>query len=73
MQDETDVRKDTCRVDVSVLRGGSSCSMEEDTMNPVGYEAVQIEKTEKVCPLCEDYAKGQAAKPVVGCLAKEDA
>jgi len=46
-------------------------------MNPVEYETVQIEKTKKVCPLCEDYAKGQASKPVVvmscegGCLRGE--
>ncbi len=46
-------------------------------MNPAEYETVQIEKTKKVCPLCEDYAKGQASKPVVvmscegGCLRGE--
>ena len=34
-------------------------------MNPVEYETVQIEKAKKVCPLCEDYARGQASKPVV--------
>ena len=41
------------------------------------YETVQIEKTANVCPLCEDYAKRQASKPVVvmscegGCLRGE--
>jgi uncharacterized metal-binding protein len=46
-------------------------------MNAVEYETVQIEKTKKVCPLCEDHAKGQASKPVVvmscegACLRRE--
>lgn len=46
-------------------------------MNPVEYETVQVEKTKKVCPLCEDYARRQASKPVVvmscegGCLRGE--
>lgn len=46
-------------------------------MNPVEYETVQIEKTKKVCPLCEDYSKRQSSKPVVvmscegGCLRGE--
>ncbi len=29
-----------------------------------GYEAVRIEKTRNVCPLCENYAKKHASKPV---------
>ncbi len=29
------------------------------------YETVKIEKTERVCPLCETYAARQASKPVV--------
>jgi uncharacterized metal-binding protein len=51
--------------------------MKGDAMNAVEYETVQIEKTGKVCPLCEDYAKRQASKPVVvmscegGCLRGE--
>ena len=28
------------------------------------YETVKIEKTERVCPLCEDYCKRNASKPV---------
>ncbi len=46
-------------------------------MNAVEFESVQIEKTDKVCPLCEDYARRQATKPVVvmscegGCLRGE--
>jgi uncharacterized metal-binding protein len=41
------------------------------------YETVKIEKTAKVCSLCEDYARRQASKPVVvmscegGCLRGE--
>jgi uncharacterized metal-binding protein len=30
-----------------------------------GYETIAIEKTERICPLCEDYAASQASKPVV--------
>jgi uncharacterized metal-binding protein len=46
-------------------------------MNAVEYETVKIEKTDKVCLLCEDYAKRQASKAVVvmccegGCLRGE--
>jgi uncharacterized metal-binding protein len=29
-----------------------------------GYEIVHVEKTRNVCPMCEDYAKRQAPKPV---------
>ncbi len=29
-----------------------------------GYETIRLEKTTKVCPLCEDYAKKHASKPV---------
>lgn len=32
--------------------------------NNLEYETVQIPKTKAVCPMCEDYAKEQAAKPV---------
>ncbi|HSB69243.1 MAG TPA: putative zinc-binding protein [Candidatus Methylomirabilis sp.] len=28
------------------------------------YEIAHVEKTRNVCPMCEDYAKRQAAKPV---------
>jgi len=28
------------------------------------YETIRIEKTSNVCPMCEDYAKKQASKPV---------
>lgn len=34
-------------------------------MNAVEYETVNIPKTTKVCPLCENYAQRQASKPVV--------
>ncbi len=34
-------------------------------MNSLEYETVNIEKTKKVCPLCENYAQQQASKPVV--------
>ena len=41
------------------------------------YETIAIQKTDKFCPLCEDYAAQQADKPVVvmscegGCLRGE--
>ena len=28
------------------------------------YETIRIEKTNNVCPMCEDYAREQASKPV---------
>lgn len=34
-------------------------------MNAVEYETVKIQKTTKVCPVCENYAQRQACKPVV--------
>ncbi len=34
-------------------------------MNAVEYDTVNIQKTTKVCPLCESYAQRQASKPVV--------
>ncbi len=30
----------------------------------VRYETVKIAKTDNVCPMCEDYAKKQASKPI---------
>jgi uncharacterized metal-binding protein len=77
VQDGTGAQKDTARGDVSISLGASSCSIKEDAMNVVEYEAAKIEKTTKVCPLCEDYARKQASKPVAvmfcegGCLRGE--
>lgn len=34
-------------------------------MSTVEYETVHIEKTTKACPVCENYAQHEAAKPVV--------
>jgi uncharacterized metal-binding protein len=43
-----------------------SCSgAVEETGGPVTYETVRIEKTKNVCPMCEDYGRASAAKPVV--------
>jgi uncharacterized metal-binding protein len=33
--------------------------------NAIEYETVQIGKTKNVCPMCEDYARRQAKKPIV--------
>ncbi len=34
-------------------------------MNAIEYESVNIPKTPKVCPLCENYAQRQGSKPIV--------
>ncbi len=34
-------------------------------MKTVEYETVNIQKTEKVCPLCENYSAKHASKPIV--------
>ncbi len=34
-------------------------------MNAVEYETINIPKTSKICPLCENYAEKQESKPVV--------
>ena len=41
------------------------CGKQESAGAPAEYETVRIEKTRNVCPMCEDYAKVQASKPVV--------
>ena len=41
------------------------CGKQEGAGGPADYETVRIEKTRNVCPMCEDYAKAQASKPVV--------
>ena len=42
-----------------------SCTKQEAAGGPADYETVRIEKTRNVCPMCEDYARTQAAKTVV--------
>ncbi len=37
---------------------------EEEEQKSGGYETVRIEETSNVCPMCENYAKKQASKPV---------
>lgn len=39
------------------------CAIEEE--KDKNYEVVKIEKTKNICPMCEDYAKEQADKPIV--------
>ncbi len=41
------------------------CGKEEPTEVLAEYETMRIEKTRNVCPMCEDYARAQASKPVV--------
>ncbi len=41
------------------------CSNEKLAGGNSTYETVSIEKTRNVCPMCEDYAAANAAKPVV--------
>ena len=42
-----------------------SCAKQEAAGGPADYETVRIETTRNVCPMCEDYARTQAAKTVV--------
>ncbi len=47
------------------MDGKTSCGNKELAGGPAKYETVSIEKTRNVCPMCEDYARAQASKPVV--------
>ena len=40
------------------------CETEGGEQKSSDYEIVQMEKTKNVCPMCEDYAKQQASKPI---------
>jgi len=42
-----------------------TCGERQQTEQAPSYDTVRIEKTQNVCPLCEDYARQQASKPVV--------
>lgn len=41
------------------------CPAEEPARGKPSYETIRIEKTPDACPMCEDYARQQAPKPVV--------
>ncbi len=41
------------------------CGGQQAVEGPAGYETVRIERVQNTCPMCEDYAARQAAKPVV--------
>ncbi len=41
------------------------CGGEQVSDGPAGYENVRIEKAKNVCPMCEDYARTNASKPIV--------
>ena len=41
------------------------CGVPGDRDRSGEYETVNIVKTRNVCPMCEDYAKSEASKPVV--------
>jgi uncharacterized metal-binding protein len=41
------------------------CGVEEKTDGPLSYETVRIEKTKNICPMCEDYSRANATKPLV--------
>ncbi len=41
------------------------CGKPESVEGTATYEMVSIEKTKNVCPMCEDYARAQATKPIV--------
>jgi len=40
------------------------CETKKEEQRNSEYELVRIEKTKNVCPMCEDYAKQQASKPI---------
>ena len=42
-----------------------TCGGQQAPEGDVAYETVMIERTKNVCPMCEDYARRQASKPVV--------
>ena len=44
--------------------GSKNCGTEGEEQKGGDYEVVHLEKTGNVCPMCEDYAKNQASKPV---------
>ncbi len=46
------------------MREQEYCGTEGGEQKGRDYETVQIEKTSNVCPMCENYAKDQASKPV---------
>jgi uncharacterized metal-binding protein len=41
-----------------------SSGVEPGPTAPPAHEVIHLEKTRNVCPMCEDYAKQQASKPV---------
>ena len=41
------------------------CGTQSNSSHTSEYETVNIMKTKNVCPMCEDYAKAEASKPVV--------
>jgi len=40
------------------------CGVNKRNQKSVEYEIMKIEKSENVCPMCEDFAKRQALKPI---------
>lgn len=42
-----------------------TCGVEQTTEQAHAHETVRIEKTQNICPMCEDYARQQATKSVV--------
>lgn len=47
------------------MNDGRTCGGQHAPEGDVAYETVMIERTKNVCPMCEDYARRQASKPVV--------
>jgi uncharacterized metal-binding protein len=47
------------------MERAKTCGGSEETVAPPGYETMRIEKTKNVCPMCEDYSRHHATKPVV--------
>jgi len=47
------------------LKKEQDCCAQDDKSKDNEFELIKIEKTKNVCPMCEDYAKEQALKPIV--------
>ena len=45
--------------------GRTCCGGQQAAEESPTYETVRIERTQNTCPMCEDYARHQASKPVV--------
>jgi len=50
--------------DEEKMTENKACGLESEDLVCDEYEVAKIVKTTNVCPMCEDYARAQASKPV---------